>query len=315
MRDGRRCPCPLRRLAGADPDADLVHLTVADNGAGIPRATVQRILNFATRTSDKAVYRSPTRGAQGNALKTVLGIPWALGVRGATHDRGPGAPPYHHARGGPGRPRACRSPRHRRPPATRDPDHALPCRHATRDCDPRYWGRAFALFNPHVSVKICEDGHAGFSLLTGPGRLRGFLPSDGHLPWRAGAKYLPSDLTSAWWYSPEDLTRLVFSHIAASKAAPRPESAAAGLREAVSQSLGAMPRPRRSARRCQGSPISVISTTDETAVQSLHAQMRATGKPPSPDVLGAIGEAHFRRCFERWYGVKRFWYRREKGPA
>ena len=28
---------------------------------------------------------------------------------------------------------------------------------------------------------------------------------------------MPTDLTSAWWYSAEDLTRLVFSHIGASK--------------------------------------------------------------------------------------------------
>ena len=54
-------------------------LTVADNGPGIPPAIVKRILDFTTRTSDKAAYRAPTRGAQGNAIKTVLGIPVALG--------------------------------------------------------------------------------------------------------------------------------------------------------------------------------------------------------------------------------------------
>ena len=59
----------------------LVRITVEDNGSGIPPETVHRILNFQTRTSDKAAYRSPTRGAQGNALKTVLGMPCALGLR------------------------------------------------------------------------------------------------------------------------------------------------------------------------------------------------------------------------------------------
>ena len=65
------------------PDADeaFAELTIADNGVGIPAPTVASILNFATRTSDKVIYRSPTRGAQGNAMKTVLGIPWALGIR------------------------------------------------------------------------------------------------------------------------------------------------------------------------------------------------------------------------------------------
>ena len=55
-------------------------VAVADNGAGIPPGVVGRILDFATLTSDKALYRSPCRGAQGNALKTIIGIPAALGV-------------------------------------------------------------------------------------------------------------------------------------------------------------------------------------------------------------------------------------------
>jgi hypothetical protein len=45
-----------------------------------------------------------------------------------------------------------------------------------------------------------------------------------------------------------------------------------------------------------------------TAVHRLHTVMCATGKAPSPDVLGGVGEAHFRRSFEDWYGVKRYWY-------
>ncbi len=58
---------------------DAITVAVSDNGPGLPPETIRRILNFGTRTSDKAVYRSPTRGAQGNALKTILGIPQAPG--------------------------------------------------------------------------------------------------------------------------------------------------------------------------------------------------------------------------------------------
>lgn len=57
---------------------DDLRITVADNGPGLPADALARILDFGTLTSDKAAYRSPTRGAQGNALKTVLGIPYAL---------------------------------------------------------------------------------------------------------------------------------------------------------------------------------------------------------------------------------------------
>ena len=63
---------------------ETVSFSVKDNGGGIQPETVRKVLNFDTRTSDKTVYRSPTRGAQGNALKTVLGMPHALGYSGPT---------------------------------------------------------------------------------------------------------------------------------------------------------------------------------------------------------------------------------------
>lgn len=75
-------------MAGRDPIVDVrtliapseILLSVGDNGDGIPDDIVTRLLDFATRTSNKEAYRSPTRGAQGNALKTALGIPIALGA-------------------------------------------------------------------------------------------------------------------------------------------------------------------------------------------------------------------------------------------
>src|SRR5215212_6329134 len=59
----------------------LIRLSVSDNGPGIPHEVVRKVLDYSIRVSDKAAYRSPTRGAQGNALKTIIGIPYALGSR------------------------------------------------------------------------------------------------------------------------------------------------------------------------------------------------------------------------------------------
>ena len=59
---------------------EITFVTVSDNGAGITPATVAGLCDFNMLVSDKARYRGPTRGAQGNALKTLLGIPFALGV-------------------------------------------------------------------------------------------------------------------------------------------------------------------------------------------------------------------------------------------
>jgi DNA topoisomerase VI subunit B len=53
-------------------------ITIADNGPGMPPETVKGLLDFNVRVSSREAYVSPTRGAQGNALKTVVAMPFAL---------------------------------------------------------------------------------------------------------------------------------------------------------------------------------------------------------------------------------------------
>lgn len=51
-------------------------VTVADNGPGLPTATLKRSLDYLIRVSDKAHYISPSRGQLGNALKCVWAAPF-----------------------------------------------------------------------------------------------------------------------------------------------------------------------------------------------------------------------------------------------
>ncbi len=53
-------------------------IRVRDNGPGIPAETVGSVLNFTSRTSSREAYVAPDRGRQGNALKTILAMPFAL---------------------------------------------------------------------------------------------------------------------------------------------------------------------------------------------------------------------------------------------
>jgi DNA topoisomerase VI subunit B len=53
-------------------------IIVADNGRGIPSETVASMLDFSVPVSSREAYASPTRGAQGNALKTIVAMPFAL---------------------------------------------------------------------------------------------------------------------------------------------------------------------------------------------------------------------------------------------
>ena len=49
----------------------------------MPATTIESVLDFAVRVSSREAYVSPTRGAQGNALKTIVAMPFVLdGERG-----------------------------------------------------------------------------------------------------------------------------------------------------------------------------------------------------------------------------------------
>jgi DNA topoisomerase VI subunit B len=64
---------PMIRVA-----VNTAWITVADNGPGLPEETIKGVLDFAVRVSSREAYVSPTRGAQGNALKTIVAMPFVL---------------------------------------------------------------------------------------------------------------------------------------------------------------------------------------------------------------------------------------------
>jgi DNA topoisomerase VI subunit B len=53
-------------------------IIVHDNAAGIDTETIESILDYTIRVSSREAYVSPTRGAQGNALKTILAMSYVL---------------------------------------------------------------------------------------------------------------------------------------------------------------------------------------------------------------------------------------------
>ncbi len=53
-------------------------ITIQDNGGGIKTATIKSVLDYNVRVSSREAYVSPTRGAQGNALKTILAMGYVL---------------------------------------------------------------------------------------------------------------------------------------------------------------------------------------------------------------------------------------------
>ena len=61
-------------------------IVIEDNGPGIPAETIAGIIDYNVRVSSREAYISPTRGRQGNALKTILPMAYVLGgkVKGET---------------------------------------------------------------------------------------------------------------------------------------------------------------------------------------------------------------------------------------
>jgi hypothetical protein len=298
-----------------------VRLYVSDNGAGIPPDIVEKVWDYNTRTSDKAAYRSPTRGAQGNALKTVLGIPYALSgkpsailveARGVRHIVKASMDPA-------GLPRV-QSVRKEVPtrPGTRW-QLTLPA--AGLDIAPGRWGMAFALFNPHAFLKIRKTDESGgdqFACKAVAAKSRKFrkvahaATVEVSKRWR---KFMPTDFTSAWWYDQKAFAHLLFQKIAAWRAGAKDLP----LREFVREFRGLREDAKAKAVCARLPQISRLSDFEKNipgaGPEHLLKAMKSQCEPPSADILGCVGKEHFRRSFDRWYGLKkdgekdRFWYK------
>jgi DNA topoisomerase VI subunit B len=278
---------------------DLMRLSVSDNGPGIPAEVVRKVLDYNVRVSDKAAYRSPTRGAQGNALKTIIGIPYALGSReplvveaqGICHRIKPWVDPagavhfdYTSAEmllQADGTTVSLEMPSG----GVVDEDNYL-----AQDFDPLHWVRSFAAFNPHatVSYQAKSDGseEAEIYKSTHEGPLK---------------KYVPSQPTSPHWYRTESLKVLVFSHIGHARKGGRDLP----LGEFVRQFQGLTSTAKaRSVLKEMGEGFTHLSDFEgnEGKVADLLAAMQAATKEPKAKALGFVGKEHFETFFERVYG-------------
>jgi DNA topoisomerase VI subunit B len=274
----------------------LLRISVSDNGPGIPPQTVRKVLNFDTRTSDKAAYRSPTRGAQGNALKTVIGIPYALGraeplvitARGLRHEIRPWVDPAGEVRIS-----------HQEVPVPEAVgtkvslgfSRYVPGTGDEQAFDPLHWVRSFAAFNPHATF--------GYQAKSGPYKGAEMYKSSVEGPFK---KYAPAEPTSPHWYSPESLKTLVFSHIAHSRNGGRDLP----LGEFVRQFQG-LARTTKAKAICKELPdFKHLSDFEEKpdAVGDLLALMQEASKPPKASALGFVGKEHFGAFFESVYELK-----------
>jgi hypothetical protein len=298
---------PEVTLAVGYEDDKSLYITVSDNAGGIPSDTVHAALDFNVLVSDKAAYRSPTRGAQGNALKTVFGIPYALGslepvvveAKGTRHDVR-----VWKDLGGELRVQCDDTDRSEPSDAVGTAITAHVPMKGWDDYsylerfDPEYWARAFSLFNPHAEVRIRRFGVGSHH-----GKSKGPFSEDSYKPTRDPAKrfkYLPSDLTSPHWYDPDTFKRLVGSYIGHA------------LHEGGEDlPLGAFVRKFKGLSATRKAKMVTAAFPDikmlsdfEGSPEEVHELlevMQHHSDAPSHTTFGYVGREHFKQRFEEYY--------------
>jgi hypothetical protein len=278
----------------------ITFVTVTDNGAGITPATVDDVCDFTVLASDKARYRGPSRGAQGNALKTLLGIPHVLGVTkpvvidsaGVRHalrvylDVAGEVVVEHDV--GPGRTEGT---------AVTVP---LPVEY---EIDEYRWGFAAALVNPHAAITIGNQGYDDDE--DGPE----FYEPAGER-W---SKWTPSDRSSPHWYTESAFAALVSAYVREINRT----GVDLALGAFIDQFEGLRGTLKQKAVRQAVPGISHVSQLAgrDNGMAALHTAMREHAKPTPPSRLGAVGPDRFQQLLNQGYGTGRFWYKKTEATV
>jgi DNA topoisomerase VI subunit B len=265
-------------------------ITVTDNGPGLPASTIRDVLDFQVRTSSREAYISPTRGAQGNALKTIVAMPFVLdGMQGRveieaqntlhdidfTVDRIRQEPVIAHNEQA-AQTRNGTSIRVRWPVSPRSNLHEAKVRFLQV-------AEEYAWLNPHLTIGLNWFGNRISITSTNPS-------------W---AKWKPTDPTSPHWYNPERLERLIAAYIA------NEATRARTIREFVSEFRGlsgtAKQKAVLKATGLSREPLTALVSGngfDVDLVGRLLAAMKGHSSPVNPALLGSIGRDHFASQFE-----------------
>lgn len=289
--------------AGAEPVIEISNraadgsafVTVTDNGDGIAPATVAAVCDFTMLVSDKAKYRGPARGAQGNALKTLLGIPFALEVDAPVVIESHGV-------------------RHELQVQT-DLCGDVVVEHGTSPCartvgtsvtvplpehldvDVTGWAFHAALVNPHATITAIDSGYSDDAPPTT------FYKSVG-AGW---SKWAPSKPSSPHWYDTAAFAALVGAHIRAI----RRTGVDVALGGFIAEFDGLSGSPKQKQIRAATPGVTHLSQLEgrPDLIAALHDAMLQHAKPTPASRLGPVGADHYRHLLDDAYGVHGFWYK------
>jgi DNA topoisomerase VI subunit B len=295
------------------PDITVIveqdRIIVTDNANGIDAQTIASILDYTVRVSSREAYVSSTRGAQGNALKTILAMSYVLQgasgdavglttieTSGVAHriefraDHINNQPKIVHTTA----PSPVRT-------GTRFTIH-WPERELLDDERLIQLVRAYVWFNPHLTIRGAWFGQELISVkATNPN-------------WE---KWRPRDPTSPHWYDEQRLQRYLAAHVARDRDLGQSRT----VREFISEFRGisGTARQRQILQQLGCSHQSLASffgvdRVNQAGIAMLLDAMKRHSKPVAPQHLGIIGADHFRDRFLAAGGaVETFKYQHRKG--
>jgi DNA topoisomerase VI subunit B len=293
-------------------------IIIKDNGPGIPAKTIDGILDYSIRVSSREAYASPTRGAQGNALKTVLPMGYVLNERrgeeasGKTIIEADGL--AHHI--------AFAVDHIKQEPKIQHTARASSVIRGTRitvelpafqesdgyetdiveDSKGRFLqlAESYAWLNPHLTLRVSWNGESKINI-------KASNPT-----WN---KWLPSWPTSAHWYDPGRFRRYMAAHIA--------NRDNITVREFISEFRGMTGTAKQKLVLAEtgASHVSLHDYFGRHKVDAANiAKLLAAIKKHTTTVkaldLGVIGKEHFYRLMEAAGGdPKTFTYNRKIGET
>jgi DNA-binding transcriptional regulator YdaS (Cro superfamily) len=293
-------------------------IIITDNGPGLPVTVINSVLDYTVRVSSREAYCSPTRGAQGNALKTILPMSYVL--------------TEHHGEEASGRtiieahavahciefgvdhikqePRITRTaspspvttgtritvtlPVHQYGDGSRN-DWIDDCKFKLQ-----HLVESYACLNPHLTLRLTWNGTVKVD----------FAASDPC--WR---KWLPSWPTCAHWYDVSRFRRYMAAHIA--------NRGSITVREFISEFAGARGTAKQKTILAEigGSHVSLhnyfgLKKANTDNITNLLAALKRHTKQVKPAALGVIGKEHFFGTL-KYFGAdpKTFTYNRTFGET
>ena len=299
-------------------------IVVEDNAGGIETDTIKSILDYSIRVSSREAYVSPTRGAQGNALKTILAMGYvldrerqggnaeAVGVtsietRGIEHriefkvDHVNNEPKITHS--------TSPSPVNTgtritiRWPVIPDFEGGPTFLDYARGDFIRL-AEGYVWFNPHLTLRGSWYGKEFINdAVTNP-------------DW---TKWRPGNPTSAHWYDQTRLQRYLAAHVARDRDLRRDRTVREFIAEFRGLSGTAVQRKVLEEVGCSHQSLAAFFGAEQVnraGIAKLLASMRKHSKPVAAKHLGVIGEDHLKERFLAAGGnVDTFKYQQRKGAT